>query len=681
MSSAWTPIDEKSLSTRIIKNENADDEDNSSLSNTSGTTSSSTNSRISLRNALQHKEQQQQQQQQQQVTIYSEQPSSTTTVTNINTVSSNDLQQEQYPSTNESPSFPSQFQQQGQLSYAETVAYYGDDIVNGVDHLQQHHHSQNYSHLQQPLYSPPTPNNHHQQSISSPRFNLHHTSQSDYRHTSYDEANRYVTSASTRRTSTSPNNPIYENGVNQGWTSNETQSYYGLPNTYVQTSAANLNDLTFLQQTQLTNNTDQIQFWNDNPTVGPYIQCIDGYYDTTDGRECVNCGAISTPLWRRDGTGHYLCNACGLFHKINGSNRPLPRLPRRPEDEDRPRTSTIETGLPVGDPVCLPNVSSLTNVYSHHHPIHPNQIYHSSTTQSSRRNNTSKALSSLALGNPDSHYTPYPTMKTNTNNGNDTTNSQTQLPSFHRTQSDDIAVSSLNNTSTNTVHKQALTGARRSGLQCANCQTQNTTLWRRNSDGEPVCNACGLYFKLHQIARPMNMVKPGIQTRRRKPKSNNGNNSGVNPNSKSKHNKHITTTTSIKEPAPCASEPTLDYGLATTHIGRQGTYHHEYNSVRNELFPQHPHSHLGHHRHHPYATTLEQHHRFSSQQPTLLQYQQQQQQSDMTSVVFDAELCAREIVSSPLSSTGSSNVVNGEEHHSTVLPTIATAAATTDSQP
>ncbi|KAK9881294.1 hypothetical protein WA026_015416 [Henosepilachna vigintioctopunctata] len=60
---------------------------------------------------------------------------------------------------------------------------------------------------------------------------------------------------------------------------------------------------------------------------------------------------------------------------------------------------------------------------------------------------------------------------------------------------------------------------RRVDLACTNCGTQTTTIWRRNLKGEMVCNACGLYYKLHGVDRPHTMRRDTIHTRRRRPKA------------------------------------------------------------------------------------------------------------------------------------------------------------------
>lgn len=55
-------------------------------------------------------------------------------------------------------------------------------------------------------------------------------------------------------------------------------------------------------------------------------------------------------------------------------------------------------------------------------------------------------------------------------------------------------------------------------MSCTNCGTTTTTIWRRNVKGEMVCNACGLYYKLHGVNRPHTMRRDTIHTRRRRPK-------------------------------------------------------------------------------------------------------------------------------------------------------------------
>uniref|UniRef100_A0A1I7X6C5 GATA-type domain-containing protein n=1 Tax=Heterorhabditis bacteriophora TaxID=37862 RepID=A0A1I7X6C5_HETBA len=120
---------------------------------------------------------------------------------------------------------------------------------------------------------------------------------------------------------------------------------------------------------------------------------------------------------------------------------------------------------------------------------------------------------------------------------------------------------------------------RRQGLVCSNCNGTNTTLWRRNAEGEPVCkcvmmkkkrgkhegivekstlnkycmtmyfniyySACGLYYKLHNVQRPISMKKDGqLQTRKRKAKNSDGSSGGKK---RDRSNNYTSTTQAITE--------------------------------------------------------------------------------------------------------------------------------------
>ncbi|KAG9320979.1 hypothetical protein KVV02_007707 [Mortierella alpina] len=65
------------------------------------------------------------------------------------------------------------------------------------------------------------------------------------------------------------------------------------------------------------------------------------------------------------------------------------------------------------------------------------------------------------------------------------------------------------------VESQSSTSA--GGMQptCSNCKTTMTPLWRKDDAGEILCNACGLYYKLHHIHRPISLKRNVIRRRSR----------------------------------------------------------------------------------------------------------------------------------------------------------------------
>lgn len=88
--------------------------------------------------------------------------------------------------------------------------------------------------------------------------------------------------------------------------------------------------------------------------------------------------------------------------------------------------------------------------------------------------------------------------------------------------------------STATTQKQLQKPQQNGSTACSNCSTKTTPLWRRDSAGNPLCNACGLFLKLHGVVRPLSLKTDVIKKRNR--------NAGSGANQLKKENQPIIST-------------------------------------------------------------------------------------------------------------------------------------------
>lgn len=224
---------------------------------------------------------------------------------------------------------------------------------------------------------------------------------------------------------------------------------------------------------------------NGSKSPGSKVSEIVNHTEVREGQQCSNCNTTKTPLWRRAPNGTLICNACGLYYRANNTQRPV-------NLKKTPNFITVEKdskGSCSGDGQCNGTGGAAAckgcPAYNNRLVLLKKHEKEYETKRKSKDGKSEEPGQDILEIDPDDH-------NDNHENKNKILGTKANAKSSDGAGNhDDLAIA------------------------CFNCSTTITPLWRRDDSGNTICNACGLYYKLHGSHRPIKMKKATIKRRKR----------------------------------------------------------------------------------------------------------------------------------------------------------------------